>query len=157
MKILTRFLFDATIYVGIYFAVYRIIPAPRRALPREGGETEKAMGVSLEEQETVIRIGRSDSFADIWSSDTLMMSRLDRLCGESPDYYKCIEVGKDLFSKEVVNKRYIVKGKKLVSFRSRPSAGREYSEEEKSVLRERLRLMREKKKEKNGNGAEAEQ
>lgn len=115
------------------------------------------MGVSLEEQETVIRIGRSDSFADIWSSDTLMISRLDRLCGESPDYYKCIEVGKDLFSKEVVNKRYIVKGKKLVSFRSRPSAGREYSEEEKTVLRERLRLMREKKKEKNGNGAEAEQ
>lgn len=115
------------------------------------------MGVSLEEQETVIRIGRADSFADIWSSDTLMMSRLDRLCRESPDYYKCIEVGKELFSGDVVNKRYIVDSKKLISFRSRPSAGREYSEEEKAVLRERLRLMREKKKEKNGNGAEAEQ
>ena len=114
------------------------------------------MGVSLIEQETTISFSRTGKQADIWTSDMTMCSKLDRLCEESPEYYKCIEVGKSLDG-ELVNKRYLVSSKKLISLRARPAAGRVYTEEEKAVLRERLKKMRDSKRRKERDGAEAEQ
>lgn len=54
-KILTRFLFDAIIYVGISLRHIGLFPRLGEYCCGKGRETEKVMGVSLEEQETTER------------------------------------------------------------------------------------------------------
>ena len=51
------------------------------------------MSVSLYEQETTISFRRVDDFATVWTSDTTVMTKLDRMCRESPENYKCTETG----------------------------------------------------------------
>lgn len=79
------------------------------------GETARS-AVPTYEQETTISFGRDGNIVDVWTSDTTMMTKLDRLCNKSPQMYKCIEIGK--YDGLLTNKRYTIMDKALVSFRS---------------------------------------
>lgn len=91
------------------------------------------------EQETTISFSRDGNEADVWTSDTTMMTKLDRLCENSPNEYECIEVGKSLDGL-LTNKRYIIKNKKLVSFRSGVSK-RKITDEQRARAAEHMRLV----------------
>lgn len=75
-------------------------------------------GIPLDEQETVINFQRVGDLVDVWTTDTMIMTKLDKLCESAPNQYKCIEVGKVMFNKGLANKRYKVRDKKMISFRS---------------------------------------
>ena len=104
------------------------------------------MGVSIMEQETTISLSRTDSSADIWTSDTMMMTKLDRLCEEAPENYKCIEEGRLIVppgskaEPEIASKRYRISDKKLLSFRSKRVV-RELTDEQREALRERMKAI----------------
>ena len=50
------------------------------------------MGVAVEEQETVIQFNRSDSHATIYTSDSTMITKLDHLCEDAPEFYSVDKV-----------------------------------------------------------------
>lgn len=100
------------------------------------------MSVAIEEQETVIQISRSDSIAYVWTSDKTMMTKLDKLCETSPGMYRVIETGTS--DGEIVNKRYRITNKRMVSFRSAPSK-RRMSQEQKDRAKESLQRYRNSK------------
>lgn len=98
--------------------------------------TEKYWSCPNNEQETTISFGRTDDLADIWTNDKTMMTKLDKLCETSPDFYKCIDVGRTR-EKEIMCKRYKV-DKSMLSFRTR-KIQRELTEEQKKEFAERMR------------------
>ena len=75
------------------------------------------MSVSLQEQETVINMSRDLDYADIYTSDRTVMTRLDKLAEDEncPDW-SCTGVQYDQ-NGELVAKTYRTK-KSLVSYRS---------------------------------------
>lgn len=93
--------------------------------------------VPIYEQETNVLYMRDEDFAIIYTSDTTQMTRLDKLCKDSPTLYELIEdTGR--------GKRYKCNDKSLISFRSKK---REVTltEEQKQQRTENLRKAREKK------------
>lgn len=104
------------------------------------------MGISLIEQETTISFSRTDRSVDIWTSDTTTMTKLDRLCEEAPENYKCIEEDSLIVppgskaEPDIASKRYRISDKKLLSFRSK-LVTRELTDEQKEVLRERMKAI----------------
>ena len=74
------------------------------------------MGVEMIEQETVITFGRLDKEAEIYTSDSTMMTKLDRKVKENPDYWKIKE--QSFVSGKIVSKVYICP-KKFVSLRNK--------------------------------------
>lgn len=96
-------------------------------------EEVKVSGVPLNEQETHINWMRDEGFASIYSSDSTMITKFDKLCAESPEQYECIEV-------TTSGKRYLLKDKGLISFRKKK---REISEEQRQKASERLKAWRE--------------
>lgn len=95
------------------------------------------MGYSVptEEQETTINFSRADKTAHIWTSDTTVMTRLDKLCETAPEYYQLKKAGK--VDGSVVDKDYIMTDKSLISFRS-GKRNMELTEEQKKEIAERL-------------------
>ena len=92
--------------------------------------------VPLEEQETHINYSRLEKFCTIWTSDSTTITKLDKLCESSPDYYKLVNVGK--YKGKVVNKEYQIADKTLISFRS-GKIKRELTEEQRKALSERAK------------------
>lgn len=74
------------------------------------------MGVPLEEQETVIQFNRTDNHATIYTSDSTMMTKLDKCVAVSPDLYKLKEVHK-LQEGGICGKTYVLEDKKMLSLR----------------------------------------
>ena len=99
----------------------------------------KKSAVQPNEQETTISFYRDGKLVDVWTSDTTIMTKFDRKCIESPEDYKCIEVGKSLDGL-LTNKRYIINNKKLVSFRSGVSK-RKITDEQRARAAEHMRLV----------------
>lgn len=92
------------------------------------------MSISLSEQETTINFSRDKKECEVWTSDTTVMTKLDKLCKESPNNYRIDAIGE--IDGETVDKCYIISDKKLVSFRS----GRiVLSDAEKEARAERMR------------------
>ena len=81
------------------------------------------------EQEVSIGWMRDEDFAVIYASDTTAITKLDKLCKNSPDMYQVIEETK-------VGKKYRCNDKSLISFRSKK---REISEEQRIAAGERMR------------------
>ena len=102
-------------------------------------EELKRSAVPTYEQETTISFSRDGDEVDVWTSDTTMMTKLDKKCEESPKDYKCIEVGKSLDGL-LVNKRYTINNKKLVSFRS-GIGKRTFTDEQRAKAAERMRQV----------------
>ena len=92
------------------------------------------MNVPLEEQETVIQFNRTDDYATIYTSDSTMITKLDKCCIEAPEFYK-LQKEDHLRDGSVSGKTYILSDRKMLSFRK---SKRVYSEEERKMLGERL-------------------
>ena len=92
------------------------------------------MNVPLEEQETVIQFNRTDDYATIYTSDSTMITKLDKCCEEAPEFYK-LQKEDHFRDGSVSGKTYILSDRKMLSFRK---SKRVYSEEERQMLRERL-------------------
>lgn len=75
------------------------------------------MSVMIEEQETTISIYRDRDIAEIYTSDSTMMTKLDKRVRENPDAWTCARVDTIGGGAEVVGKWYECP-KKLISFRS---------------------------------------
>ncbi len=92
--------------------------------------------ITLDEQETVIQFNRTDKGATIYTSDTTMMTKLDKLCISSPSNYKLDR--EETEDGKVVGKFYKLADKTRVSFRSK-KVERILTEEERQKLSERAR------------------
>lgn len=100
------------------------------------------MGVALSEQETTISYCREGGSAHVWTSDATVMTKLDRMCREAPENYRCTEEAKAQIGGWLVSKSYVIADKNLISFRSR-KAERILTEEQRAELRERGRRLKE--------------
>ena len=90
---------------------------------------DKNMTVSIEEQEICINSMRDEKFETIYASASTYITKLDRLCKESPDMYSLIQdTGR--------GKKYLLKDKTLISFRAKK---RELTDEQKKQASERMR------------------
>lgn len=80
--------------------------------------------LTLAEQETTVTMSRDLHTAQIYTSDRLVMSKLDKLCADYPDTYKCEWVDKHVMGDGLpMGKRYTV-NKKYVKFRKPASAAK---------------------------------
>ncbi len=94
------------------------------------------MGIPVNEQETVIQFSRDSDDAVIWTSDSTIMTKLDKLV----DYKNWHKVKVDKIDSEIVAKEYRA-NKSLISFRSKKSE-RVLSEEQRQALSDRLKATR---------------
>lgn len=90
--------------------------------------------VSLEEQETVIQFNRTDKHATICTSDSTIMTKLDRLCEAAPANYKLDRT--ETQDGKVVTKFYRLEDKTRISFRKDKKT---LSEERKEQMRELIK------------------
>ena len=95
------------------------------------------MGIPTEEQETVIQFNRNDPHATIYTSDSTMMTKLDRMCESAPENYKLDR--EETMDGKVVGKFYTLADKTRVSFRSK-KVERNLSDEERQKLSERAKF-----------------
>ena len=97
------------------------------------------MNIPIYEQETVIQVSRDSDKMNIWTSDTTMMTRLDKLC-EKSNRWTCTSEGK--IDGDVVNKEY-VEDKALLSLIPNTRKMKPLTEEQKAqkraVLKETMR------------------
>jgi hypothetical protein len=94
------------------------------------------MGVALNEQETVIQISRDEDVAHIWTSDTMVMTKLDHNVEDSSEW-ECTKVG--VIEGVISDKEYTCP-KSFISFRKKK---RTMSEEQKKAAAERMKLKTE--------------
>ena len=74
------------------------------------------ISISIEEQEICINAMRDEKFATIYASDSTYITKLDKLCKESPNMYSLIEnTGR--------GKKYLLKDKTLSAFGQRKQQG----------------------------------
>lgn len=93
------------------------------------------MSLTIEEQETHVNFSRGDSRAEVYASDTTMITKLDKLVKLSGIEWKLERVSK-LKNGEVIGKTYSCPVE-FISFRSKRSS-RVYTEEERKRIAERL-------------------
>jgi hypothetical protein len=98
------------------------------------------MKPTREEMETIIRIGRMNDKAVISTTDSVHMTKLDKLVKINPDEWKF--TGQETCQGDVVEKFYECPVN-LISFRTKTATGREMTEEQKKASAERLRRYRE--------------
>ena len=92
---------------------------------------ESNYNLPVAEQEWVISAMRDEDFAIIYSSDSTMITKLDKLCKNSPEYYSLIEKNK-------YGNKYKIADKALVSLRQKK---REVSDEFKEAASERFKKL----------------
>ena len=103
---------------------------------KEGDLLEKYESISLSEQETTISYNRDEDHAIVWTNDRTMITKLDKLCREAPENYQCIEVGRAGIGGGILDKRYRINDKGLLTFKPRK---RVITEEQKAALAERFK------------------
>lgn len=100
--------------------------------------------IPLKERETIINYGYTDKSCEIWTSDTTVMTKLDKLCNNS-DHYSLKK--QDKVDGSVVAKEYLLDDKSLISFRSKKSDRKmEMSDEQKAEVAIRLHAAKQNKK-----------
>lgn len=97
------------------------------------------MGLAVNEQETTITYARDGTTATVWTSDTTVMTKLDKMAKESSDW-KLIKEEK--INGDIVAKRYEV-AKELISYRTK-KVNRTMTDEQRRQAAERLALSRSK-------------
>lgn len=109
------------------------------------------MKIPTSEQETVIQIDRAGTVANIWTSDQVIMRKLDKFADNPDSPYKLVEV--EYFDgdgeREAITKSYLAP-KNLISFRSKKKVV-ELTEEQKQQRREILSNNRVVSQKMNGN------
>lgn len=109
---------------------------PKVNINEDTGEVEKQLNYSnyslpVSEQETITSCMRDQDFAIVYTSDTTMITKFDKLCKNSPEYYSLIERNK-------YGNRYKIADKTLVSYRQKK---KEMSEENKNAASERFKKL----------------
>lgn len=89
--------------------------------------------LSIEEQEVCINFDRTSDTATIYVSDITWIRKMDKLCEQLPDTYKCINSAK--CNGEIVSKTYSFP-KKLISLRKPMSKN-----EDEEVRKKRLQNL----------------
>lgn len=85
--------------------------------------------IPVEEQETLIHFMRGDDFATISTTDSTMITKMNKLCENNPDMYK-------LQNDDGASKIYRCYDKSMVSLRQKK---REVTEEQRKAAGERMR------------------
>jgi len=97
------------------------------------------MGLSLEEQETHLRWDRTEGIVHVYTSDRTTMTKFDKLCKEHPENYQCVGVDRAADNHEIVDKRYEIADKSLITFRgAKKTVG--LTEEQRAELAERIKM-----------------
>ena len=106
---------------------------PKMKVNEDTGEikVESYYNLPVSEQEWVISAMRDEDFAIVYSSDSTMITKLDKLCKNSPEYYSLIEESK-------YGNKYKIADKALVSLRQKK---REVSDEFKEAASERFKKL----------------
>ena len=109
---------------------------PKVNINEDTGEVEKQINYSnyslpVSEQECVISFMRDEDFATVYTSDSTMITKFDKLCKNSPEYYSIVEKNK-------YGNRYKIADKSLISLRQKK---REMSEEMKDAASERFKKL----------------
>lgn len=100
------------------------------------------MHMALAEQETTINFMRDSDACTVYTSDSTVMTKLDKLAeSDEAPHWKCVKVHKALDG-TVVGKTYETH-KKLISFRV-DIVTREMTDEQRQAAAERLRKARQK-------------
>lgn len=94
------------------------------------------MGLQIEEQETHINFSREDARAVIYTSDTTMMTKFNKLINLADTEWR-LESESKLANGEVVSKTYSCPVE-FVSFRTKRSS-RKFTEEQRQAIAERFR------------------
>lgn len=102
---------------------------------------EKLESIPLNEQVTTISFWRDEEHATLWTNDRTTITKLDRLCKEAPENYQCIEVGKARIGGGILDKRYRISDKGLLSFRQR-RVKLELTDEQRAALSEKMKERR---------------
>lgn len=97
------------------------------------------MTLSGYERETQINFNMAEDVAGLYTADPAWLRKLDRLCEESPELFREVEVNR--CGGEIISKRYEFP-KRLVSIRSKV---RTMSDEQRERNAERLRRLRDAK------------
>lgn len=98
------------------------------------------------EEEVSINFTADEDLVNIYTSIPSWIRKLDSLCAEHPESYEEVVERRGLVDGEIVSKTYVLKDRKLLYLRPARLPKRELSEEEKEVLRERMKKMQEAKK-----------
>lgn len=98
------------------------------------------MGNSLDEMETTISFSRTGAHAEVWTCDTTMYTRFDRLCKESPAMYTCTDEARNR-NGELLSKTYRIADKSMLTFRTKKKSF-VLTEEEKAERAKRFEKVR---------------
>lgn len=98
------------------------------------------MSIPISEQETTISFSRDSDEAVVWTSDSTVITKLDKLVNSNPECWQLIRTG--TVGKDVVSKEYKTI-KKLVSFRTKVTE-RAFSDEQRQAMADRMRSARTK-------------
>ena len=99
------------------------------------------MALTRYEQETIINYNRAEKEVSVYSSDPVVMRKLDSLCEEQPLVYKLEKEYRPQGSEEICAKAYTIADKKLIRFAKK----REMTEEQREELKQRGKAMFEKR------------
>ena len=95
------------------------------------------MGLSIEEQETHVNFSRGDERAEVYASDTTMITKLDKLVRMEGTEWRLERLSK--IKEEVVGKTYSCPVS-FISFRSK-RVSRDYTDEQREAMANRMRMM----------------
>ena len=101
-------------------------------------------GVSTDEQETVIAFSRNDDTASVETTDSTVLTKLKRYAATNPDEWSLTNVttGQNESDPMKITSICFKCPKKLISLRSKSTAPRELTEEERAGIAERMRNVR---------------
>ena len=101
-------------------------------------------GVSIDEQETIIAFSRNGDMASVETTDPTVLTKLKRYAVTNPDEWVLINVTTIPNESDPTKITSICFKcpKKLISLRSKSTAPRELTEEERAEIAERMRNIR---------------
>ena len=89
---------------------------------------KKSNPYTAEERETIVNFSDADGSAEVYTASCYVIQKLDKLCKEYPEHYKCI-------NSDDWSKTYSVSSKKLIRF-AKPS--KPLTDEQKAAAVARL-------------------
>lgn len=96
------------------------------------------MSTSYDEQETIIQISRNCKLATVATSDTTMMTKLDKLAADADSDWTLSSTS---YCQGDIAEKIYTAPKNLISFRKATST-RQLTEEQKQALADRLKAYR---------------
>ena len=101
-------------------------------------------GVSTDEQETIIVFSRNNGTASVETTDSTVLTKLKKYATTNPDEWVLtnITTGRDESDPMKITSICFKCPKKLISLRSKSTAPRELTEEERAEIAERMRNVR---------------